>query len=106
LPSSSLRGTAAARWWAAWRAWAGASGRETAGRTENRIGREDHTGSAMYGRGGDQGLGPGGDAEVGKLDQTLLGGEDVGALDVTVDHSLRVQVAQPLQHLLRRRSQR
>ena len=42
---------------------------------------------------------PGCDAEVGELDEALLGGEDVGALDVAVDHALRVQVAQPLQHL-------
>jgi len=41
----------------------------------------------------------GGDAEVGELDQALLGGEDVGAFDVAVDDTLLVEVEEAVQDL-------
>lgn len=39
------------------------------------------------------------DPKVGKLYRSVLGGEDIGALDVTVDDTLVVEVVKALENL-------
>ncbi len=41
----------------------------------------------------------GGHSKVGKLDQPILRGEDVGALDVAMDNTLAVKVVEALKDL-------
>ena len=43
--------------------------------------------------------GLGGDAEIGQFDHAVLGGEDVGPFDITMDDALIMEIEQPLQDL-------
>ena len=58
------------------------------------VGRADDLGLLVW-----PGEGACRDAKVGQLDGAILGRQDVGALDVSMDDTLIVQVLQPLQDL-------